>query len=244
MKTFLVPFAIAMTAAAAAHADVPPALIEVTATAEKSVDPDMVSMNVEVWSKAATANRTQSLAAEKQKAALAVIEQFKIKKEDVQTVSYDFGPEYTWDAPRNQNRLMGFRSTQTLRVTLRKLDQAGKLIDALTESEKGGASPKAESGVNVNSIQWDSSKKDDVETTGLADAVKAARRKADEIAKAAGVRIKGVYRLSHASASAPIAPRAFMAKNMMAEAAGGGAVLSQGQVKVQITVGAEYEIAD
>lgn len=244
MKTIL---ALISMVGVPALAEVRPAVIEVSAFAEKSIDPDMVHMNVEVWSKAATANRTQQLAADKQKAVLAIIDQFKLKKEDVQTVSYDFGPEYTWDAPRNQNRLTGFRSTQTFRVTLRKIDQAGKLIDTFTDSEKGGASPKAEAGVNVNSIQWDSSKKSEVETAGLTDAVKATRRKADEMAKAAGVRIKGVYRLSHAASSDNVEPRPY-AKMMRAEMAvaadANSTSLSQGQIKVRVNVGAEYEIAD
>lgn len=237
-------FLLCFLTAAVARAEAKPALIEVTSMIERSIDPDLVRMNVEVWSKAATANRTQQLAAEKQKSVQTIIDQFKIKKEDIQTLGYDFGPEYVWDAPRNQNRLTGFRSTQTLRLTLRKVDQAGKLIDALTDSEKGGAAPKAEAGINVNSIQWDSSRKDEVETAGLADAVKAARKKAEEIAKAAGVKIKSVYRLSHTASGEAVVPRAYMAKNMAMAAESGGTSLSQGQIKVQVSVGAEYEIAD
>lgn len=239
---FLLPFVISVCAAVASAAD-EPKLIEVTAVAERAVDPDMIRLNVEVWSKAATASRAQALAGEELKKTLAALDAFKIRKEDMQTVSYSFGPEYVWDQQRAQNRLTGFRSTQTLQVVLRKTDQAGRFIDALTKADKGGDNPKAEAGSTVNSIQWDTSKRDEIETAGLADAVKLARRKADEIAKAADVRIKGVYRLSHA-AEGEVVVRPMMARaaKMLTENAGGGTALAEGQIKVRVSVSAAYEL--
>lgn len=221
-----------------------PRMIEVSTFAERAVDPDLLRMNVEVWSKSATASRAQSLAAEEMKRVQAALDQFKIRKEDMQTIAFSFGPEYVWDNSRGQNRLTGFRSTQTLQVILRKTEQGGKFVDALTQSEKGGSGPNAEAGATVNSIQWDSSKRDDSATAALADAVKSARRKADELAKAAGVRIRGVYRISHAvEAAEPPRPMFAQASKMMEASAGPATSLTEGQVKVRVNVGVAYEIS-
>lgn len=222
-----------------------PKVIAVSATAEKALDPDLMHLNVEVWSKSATGQRAQSLAAEETKRILAIIDQYKIRKEDVQTQSYNFGPEYTWDNARNQNRLTGFRSTQIFRVTLRKVDQAGKFIDALTVAEKGGGSPRAEAGANVNNLQWDSSKKSEAEAETISEAVKGARKKAEDMAKAAGVKIKGVQTLSH-FANQGEGPRPMLKRGMMMDASASvaGTAVAEGQVKVVVTVNAEYEISN
>jgi hypothetical protein len=231
--------------ASAALAD-DPKIIAVSSMAEQSMDPDMLHLNVEVWSKAATGARAQNLAAGETKRILAVIEQYKVRKEEVQTQSYTFGPEYTWDNARNQNRLTGFRSTQTFRVTLKKVDQAGKFIDALTVAEKGGGGPRAESGTNVNNLNWDSSKKADAESSAVSEAVKMTRKKAEDMAKAAGVKIKGVQTLTHFVDSA--GPLPIMRKNrgvmMSAEMARQETAVAEGQVKIQVTVMAEYEISN
>lgn len=236
MKTALISTLLALSSSFATAKT-----IEVTVTAEKAVEPDIIAMNAEVWSKAATAQRAQALAADKMKEVTAALDQFKIKKEDVQTLFFTFGPEYVWEGQRN--RLVGFASTQTLRITLRRTDQSGKMIDSLTLAAKGGSSPKAESGVNVNSIQWDSSKRDEIETAALADGIKLAREKADQMAKAAGVRITGVRRLSHGAPTGEMSPlprRFGKAEVAMAVAE---TSMAAGQVTVKVQVTAEYEIA-
>lgn len=220
-------------------------LIEVSAIAERGIDPDLLEMNVEVWSKAATANQAQSLGGLELKKVQTIFDRFKLDKKDIQTESFNFGPEYVWDQKTNQNRLAGFRSTQTLHVTLRKTEEAGKFLDALTAGAQSADEKRAMSGVNVNSIQWDSSKRSETEIAGLADAVKIARKRADELAKAAGVKIAGVYNLSHSAGVERVeAPQFAKAASRLSVAAdaGGGTELSGGQIKVRVSVGAQFMI--
>lgn len=218
--------------------------IEITAQAERSIEPDELGLNIEIWSKAATAQRVQALAADEQKRVMGILDQFKIRKEDIQTLSYNFGPEYVWDQARRQNRLVGFQATQTLRVTLKAIAQGGKFLDALSQSSKGGTGPNAEAGVNLNSIQWESSKRREVEKAALADAVREARERAEELAKAAGVKIKGVLRMSHFAGDSGSRPVFAKMRGEMAMAAdsGGGVSLAEGQIKVRVSVAVDYEI--
>jgi uncharacterized protein YggE len=212
-------------------------LIVVSGTSEKGLDPNMVSMTVEVWSKAQTAKVAQQSAANQFKQVKKVFDDFKIKKEDIQTDNYSLNPEYVYDQKTQANKMVGFRVVQSLVVTLRKVDEAGNFLDALVADKKS-----TDAGVNVNSINWDSDKRPSVEVAALGDAVRNTKVKAEEIAKAAGVKVKGVARISHgAQTSQPPMPvmRNFAMKAMADSAP---TELSAGQIKVRVEVTAEYEI--
>lgn len=225
------------TFASLAHAD--ERLIIVGGSAEKSLDPNMVIMNVEVWSKAPTAKQAQQLAANQYKQVKKTFDDFKIKKEDIQTDNYALNPEYVYDQKTQQNKMVGFRVVNTVMVTIRKVEEAGNFLDALVVEKKG-----TDSGVNVNNINWDSDQRSKVEVAALTDAVHSAKIKADEIAKAAGVKIKNVARISHGGTSVrppmPIARGGFAMKAAMSDNA--PTELSAGQIKVRVDVTAEYEI--
>ncbi|MFS4457844.1 SIMPL domain-containing protein [Bdellovibrio sp. HCB2-146] len=235
MKKLILAAACVMAAATTAYAD---KLIVVTGVAERGIDPNMVAMNIEIWGKAATAKQAQSLAAVQYKNAKKVFDDYKIKKEDIQTEQYSLNPEYVYDNKTQQNKMVGFRVAHNVSVVLKKVEDAGAFLDALVTEKKS-----MDSGINVNSITWDSDKRSQTETAALTDAVKMAKAKADEIAKAAGVRITGVSKISHtpSSGGGPIPMvRAYSMKNAMAEAA--STDLSGGQIKVRVDVTAEYEI--
>lgn len=213
-------------------------LIVVSSFAEKAVEPDMVTLNVEVWSKASSAKQAQSLNASEFQKVRKSFDSFKVKKEDIQTDTYSLNPEYIYDQKTQQNKMVGFRALQILRVTLHKTEDLGAFLDAVVASGS-----KNESGVNVNSISWDTDKRQQIELSALADAVKSGRAKADELAKAANVRIKGVSMLSHGvSSSLPPMPVRGMMKAMAFDAGGANTEVMAGQVKVRVDVTAQYEI--
>lgn len=235
MKQFLLAALLTFTFAGMAHADT--RLIVVNGLAEKSLDPNMVDLNISVWSKATTAKQAQRLAAQTFATTKKTFDSFKIKKEDIQTLGYQLAPNYEFDSKINKNRLVGYQVTQTLNVTLRKVDETGNFLDALIVEAKSN-----ESGVNVSSLSWDSDKRETATAAVLGDAVRAAKAKADEIAKAAGVKIRGVYKISHTTSDyggpQPII-RNFAAKAMADSAP---TSVEAGQVTVRVEVSAEYEV--
>lgn len=212
-------------------------VIMVAATAEKSLDPNMIRMQIEIWAKAPTAKQAQQLAATQFKEVKKVFQEFKLKNQDIQTENYNLNPDYVYDNRAQQNKLVGFRAVQALSVTLRKVEDAGKFIDSIVSEKQGN-----NWGVNVNSINWDSDKRSQVETEALGDAVRETRVKANEIAKAAGVKIKNVARISH-GAPAQRPPMPFLrgvSKMAMTESV--STEMASGQIKIQVEVSAEYEI--
>ncbi|NUN05334.1 MAG: SIMPL domain-containing protein [Bdellovibrio sp.] len=236
MKTWLI-LAAALLLLSSPGAFAEERLIMVNGVGEKSLDPNMVNLTVEVWSKAPSAKQAQQLAANQFKNIKKSFDDFKIKKEDMQTDSYSLSPEYEYDQKTRQNKMTGFRVSQSLSVTLRKVEDAGNFIDALVSDKK-----TTDSGVSLNSIAWDSDKRLAAETATLAEAVRAAKIKAEEIAKAAGVRIKGVSKISHTTSAAGPRPAMREMGLMKMSADSAATEVAAGQIKVRVEVIAEYEI--
>jgi uncharacterized protein YggE len=215
-------------------------MISVTGTAERSVEPNMMNIRIDVWGKAPTAKKSQQLSSTEYQHVKKVTESFKIKKDDIRTDDYELNPEVQYDQKTQTSKTVGFRAVQSLTITLRNTAEAGNVIDSLvTPSESLNA------GVSVSGINWDTDQKSELEMSALGDAVKNARKKADQMASAAGVKIKDVLHLSHGSEfSAPPVPIRAFAKTMMATASAPSTELSPGRAKVRVEVQADFEITD
>src|SRR6476469_4929351 len=72
------------------------ALIAVMGEAEKAVDPNIVKIQMEVWAKSLQAKSAQETAAKEYQRIKSIVEKYKIKKEDFETVSYNLSPEYNY----------------------------------------------------------------------------------------------------------------------------------------------------
>ena len=222
---------------AATMADVTHHVIEVNGLAERTVEPNMVILRVESWAKAGSAKKAQEQQALQFTNFKKSLEKFKIKKEDIQTESYYVNPEYVYDQKTRNNKIDGYRVSHSIVVTYRNVENAGQFLDEVVTSKGDN------SGVNVNGVSWDSDKKSEVELSALGDAVRNARKRADELADAAKVKIKGVHKIQHTSFTAP-SPRPYMAKAAMMEMASDAAPteVAGGQIKISVQVNLEYEI--
>ncbi|OFZ28719.1 MAG: hypothetical protein A2622_06450 [Bdellovibrionales bacterium RIFCSPHIGHO2_01_FULL_40_29] len=220
-----------------AQAEQAPALIQVTSFAEVSMEPNIAVLQLEIWAKAGSAKPAQEVAARYFQKVKATIESFKIKKDDFVTTNYSVTPDYVYDQKTQQNRIVGFRVTQNLQISLRQAEKAGSLVDELIGAEKTD-----KSGVSIQSIGWDSDKKAAAETQAMSQAIKNAKKRAEDMATAAGVKIKGLYRLANSQSHVePQQLRAAM-KFSMTEAASDQTQLPAGTIKVRADVSADYLI--
>lgn len=234
--TFLIPFFICANVLADSESDLH--LIFVNGVAEKSLEPNMVLVQLESWSKAATANKAQELQANQFAKLKASIEKFKIKKEDIQTQGFSVYPEYTYDQKNQTNKITGYRVSHSIQITYRKVEEAGVFLDSIVTSKSDT------NGVNVQSVSWDYDNKASAESSVLTDAVKNARSKAEELATAAGVSITAVHKIQHTSYAPPVARPMYEAKSMRAslDSAAAPTELASGQIKVRVEVQMEFEI--
>lgn len=234
---YLLVFASLFTIAASASDN--PHLIIVNGVAEKTVDPDIVVLHINILGRAPTAKGAQALQIEHYDKVKAVVEKYKIKKEDFKTEDFSVNPETNYVQATGENKIVGYRVDHRIKIVYRKIDAVGQVIDALTVGSRGD-----KSGISVSQIVWDYEKRSVVENAAMADAVKAARSKAEDLAKAAGVTIKAVHRIENYSASSPVA------RDMMMEADAGFAKLSKrsstelsaSQIKVRVDVQMQFEI--
>jgi uncharacterized protein YggE len=197
----------------------------------------MVVLHMESWAKASSAKKAQEIQANQFAKLKTGFEKFKIRKEDIQTESYDVSPEYFYDQKNQTNRITGYRVNHTFSVTHRNVATAGDFLDAVVTSNSDS------SGVNVSGVNWDSDQKSQAEISALSDAVKSARERATELAKAAGVTIKATHRIQNYTSSTPVARPMFREASVRMKAAGGAPTeLSGGQIKVRVEVQMEFEI--
>lgn len=238
----LILFFISISIFQLASAEENPALISVNAIAEKSIDPNMVILNIESYGKSGQAKMAQDLQAKEYQKIKNAVDKYKIKKEDFTTENFSMNPEYTYDQKTQSNRITGYRVSHSIKVILRKVDDAGEFVDTL------GTSAKPEtSGISVQSIQWDSDKKAQAESVAMTEAVKLAQQKAESLAKASGVKIKRVFHVAHMSGSegvvrSPLLGRAKAMSFASESMADSSTTLSGGQIKVRTEVNMQFEI--
>ncbi|MBC7465892.1 MAG: SIMPL domain-containing protein [Bdellovibrio sp.] len=236
MKIFLV-LILGVIVSQSSYATDPIHVIAVNGLAEHAVDPNMTVLQVEVWGKGLTAKAAQEIQIKFYEKVKEAAEKFKIKKEDMQTENFSINPETVYDQKTQSNRITGYRVSHTVSMIYRKVENAGTFIDALAASQKDD-----KGGVNIQNISWDYDKKSVIESSTLAEAVKAGRAKAEELAKAAGVKIKAVHRVQQYSSTPSVSSRVSGSMMSMKMSESAPTELSAGQIKVRVEVQMEFEI--
>ena len=212
-------------------------LIAVNGTVEKSMDPNLAYVMVEVYAKAAQAQAAQALQAKEYIRFKSIVEKNKIKKEDFTSENFSMTPEYFYDQKTQTQKITGYRVSHQIKLTVRKVDDLGSILDQTLSSQKPDVA-----GISFQSVQWDSDKKSQLESTMLAEAVKVAQQKAEVLANAAGVKIKKIHFMTPSfSGESPVNfGDGMRAKAMMMESA--PTQLNGGAIKVRADVQVQFEI--
>ncbi|NLC45347.1 MAG: SIMPL domain-containing protein [Clostridiales bacterium] len=131
------------------------------------VTPDIAIVSLGVETNNKEMSKAQSENMEQMNEIMAELKKLGIQDEDIQTNNYSVYPEYDWN--NNTQIFRGYKVTNTVSVKVRKIDDTGKVLDAV-----------AAKGANrVNGIQFT------VEETGKLydEALKLAVKNAEEKAK-------------------------------------------------------------
>jgi uncharacterized protein YggE len=102
--------------------------IRVLGVGELTATPDRMTIELAISPRASSVNEAASVAADKTTSLLEVLGGLGVDPADIRTSRYSINPEY--DHRDGGQRLLGFRVTNSLQVTVRDLDEAGALIDA------------------------------------------------------------------------------------------------------------------
>ena len=225
----LAALAVALPAAAQQVPPTPPSTLTVSAEGKSLRAPDVADLSGGVVTTAPTAAQAMSENAVRMSAVVAAVRKAGVAERDIQTAGLSLQPQYRYD--QNQPPVLtGYQATNTVSLRLRKLPDAGRLLDTLVS-------------VGANQISGPSFRVDDSDAAldeARLKAVAAARARADLYAKAAGVRIKRILTISESGGYEPPRPIMMMARSAMKEAADTPVV--PGEVALSVTVNITWEI--
>jgi uncharacterized protein len=192
LSALLITVAIGGRSGAAATLVMPPATgggpvpgVVTTGDATVKVRPDIAIITVGVTAQAATAADAQSQAAERVARILDRAKQLGIADADTKNGGYSIQPQYAY-GPNQAPKITGYQATQQVVLTYRKVDEAGKALDALVQND--GAT-------NAN-LQFALENAKAAQADARARAIADARSKAQAMADAAGVRLGAAISVS------------------------------------------------
>jgi uncharacterized protein YggE len=175
------------------------------------------------------AKAAQRANAESMDKVIKAIKALSIDEKDIQTVNYSIYPVYNYVKETGESVIIGYRVNNTVNVTVRDLSKTGSVIDAA-----------ADSGVNTsNSISFGISNYEDYYNEALKNAVLAANRKANTVAGALGVELKGPVTINESGGYSPLSNYAVY--DMRADEAAAPTPIQAGSLNITAYVNIVYE---
>jgi uncharacterized protein YggE len=188
-------------------ADSPPPSISVEAEGKVMATPDVATLTLEVQTQAATATAVAQENARQADGLLKALKPALGPEDKVRTLGYRLTPVYAAKDKASPPEIKAYRAVNRLEV---KLMDVARLAAVLDTSLKNGAS-------QVNGPFWSHSRLEELQRQAAVNALERARRLAEALAQAAGLKIKGVDKIS--TGIRFLSPRAAGEPHLMASAA-------------------------
>jgi uncharacterized protein YggE len=203
--------------------------INVSGQSKVSASPDYATISLGVVTEDKDAKAAQRANAESMDKVIKAIKALSIDEKDIQTVNYSIYPVYNYVKETGESVIIGYRANNTVNVTVRDLSKTGSVIDAA-----------ADSGVNTsNSISFGISNYEDYYNEALKNAVLAANRKANTVAGALGVELKGPVTINESGGYSPLSNYAVY--DMRADEAAAPTPIQAGSLNITAYVNIVYE---
>jgi uncharacterized protein YggE len=216
----LLALAAAGFAMTGASADPPANTVTVTGVGRVSVAPDTAVLTLGVTARATTVAEASTDTARRMSAVLAQVRSRGVADADITTVSYSVDPRMSVPRPEEPPRPIGYDVTNVAQVTVRKIADAGPILDAAM-----GA------GANVvRGIQFTRADTAKAQAEARAAAVADAMLKVRQLAAAAGVQVGEVLAIRESPAARPI----MRAQGMAASFA--PTPLEAGELEIVVTI--------
>jgi len=229
MKTLLgMALGILMLCAAPAMAE--QRSISVSGSAKEEVAPDQAVLSIGLVSKnpdLAAAKKHNDGLVEK---LVAIITKFEIPKQKVATSNVYIAPEYTYNATNGQQTLAGYIVNRSLRITVDKLDSQEKLLSAIVDAKIS----------DVNGLDMQLAKPEEVSARLRVKAFEDAKRKADALAVAAGGKLGPALTITTDNIPMMPSPRPMMQMAAKSSAAESVAPSLPGMITVQESVNVTF----
>lgn len=189
--------------------------------------PDMAEITVGVVTQGPTASQAQEENNRLMQAVLQKLKEIGLSEAEIKTGELSLFPEYASSEKEQTPRIVSYRATSTLIVTVKPVEKAGLVVDAALA---GGAN-------QVHSLRCLVSNTAELQLKALTLAVQAARQKAEVVAQALGVQL-GPPRSVAVEAGEPWAPVYRAAAMSLQDAT----PVLPGQVEITASVQVTYSI--
>ena len=156
-------------------------VLSVNASGEVKADPDIANLTITSTARGNTAAEATSLNAQASNKLLSTLKSLGIEEKDIQTGSINVSPVYDFSEDGN-SQIIAYEATNSFNVTVRKIDDVGKVVDTVS-----AAGDYSISGVNF-SLEDDKTVRDEAYKL----AVQNAKHKAEVIAKETSRSISGI----------------------------------------------------
>jgi uncharacterized protein YggE len=200
--------------------------VTVSGSGEVSVSPDTADVVLGVQVTRPTVAEAQSAAASAMSAVIAAVKKDGVDAKDIVTVNLSLNPVYDYSS--SPAKLTGQQFSNVVRVTVRDISRVAAVVD---DSVAAGAT-------TIQGIAFRVDNPKVAETQARQMAMADARAKADALASAAGVSVKGVASITETTASSPI----YYSNAAADKAAGVSTPIQTGTTDVVVNVTVSYLI--
>ncbi|MBN2186632.1 MAG: SIMPL domain-containing protein [Dehalococcoidia bacterium] len=206
----------------------------VTGQGEVMAIPDIATLSLGIEAQKDTVAEAQAQANEAMNDVMETLKDNGIDEKDIQTQRFSIYPITRWLERENKEEIIGYRVTNMVTAKIRKVDEAGVVIDAV-----------ARAGGDYIRIQNISFAVDDTEPyyeEAREKAMEDAKNKAEQLADLAGVRLGKPTYVSEGAVYLPPITRDFYEGGMAVPAAPETSI-SPGELKLTLNVQVTYAIA-
>ncbi len=200
-----------------------PSTLMVNGTGSAFAAPDVARIQIGVQSRASTAQQAVADNSAKQAAVIDALKKKGVDAKDIQTINFSVNAERRATSGGGDT-ITGYVASNMVRVTIRKIDQVGAILDAVVTA---GAN-------QIYGISFGLSDPDSLMNEARNKAVANARAKAEGLAKAAGVKLGKVITINESFGV--VSPRGDMMAAPMAEARSVPIETGETQVTAQVQV--------
>lgn len=237
MKSFtvaaLAAAAVVLPTAASAQQTVGnPARLILTAEGHATGSPDMATVTAGVIARAPTASAAMTDQRTRMDAVMAALEEAGIEDSDIQTTSIELTPVYVYNERSGEQNIDGYQASNRVTVTAHDLTLVGPTLDALVAA---GAN-------DISNIAFGFEESDKLYDAARRDAVAKLRQRADLYADAADIQVGRILELSESGGYMPYGPIMVTGARLEAQDAAPPTPVSGGEMTLQISVTATYEI--
>jgi Uncharacterized conserved protein len=204
----------------------------VTGQGEVMAVPDIAMLSLGIEARADTVAEAQSQAATAMDKVMQALEDSDVDKKDIQTQRYSIYPITKW-VKDEREVIIGYRVTNMVVAKIRKIDNAGAIIDAVTKT--GGDYTRIQ---NINFTIDDPSP---YYEEARAKAVKDAKSKAEQLADSAGIKLGKPTYISEGATYRPPITKGFYEQDM-APTPTPTTPISPGEMKLTVNVQVVYTI--